>query len=264
MKVDLGACRMNVRESGSGPVLLLGHSLTFDGSMWDAQREALSDRARVIAVDLRGHGGTEWPDPEDVTLDALADDLARLCDALSIARVTYAGLSLGGMVGMRFARRHPDRVSALGLFNTSAEPEPQRPIFHQFNEASRGQKGNAQTAGFVLAMQFSRGFLDANPETEATYLSKIVDPPDPDGLYHVAKAVIWRQDIRESLDALDVPTLVVTSEGDTAIAPVHGRRLAEAIPGARLVTLEGCGHMTAVERPERVSALLAELLGEGG
>ena len=114
--------RLFVATTGQGPPLMFGHSLTMDGEMWSAQVAALSDRFTCHCVDLHGHGGSA-----DVvgpyTLDDMADDLARVLDGLGLAQVGYCGLSMGGMVGMRLALRHPTRVASVALMNTTAEPE---------------------------------------------------------------------------------------------------------------------------------------------
>ena len=89
-------------------------------------------------------------------------------------------------------------------------------------------------------------------------------PADPEGLYQVAKAVIWREDVMESLAAIDVPSLVVASDGDRAVPADRGRAIARAIDGCELLELGSAGHMTAVERPDEVTAALRRLLERAG
>jgi pimeloyl-ACP methyl ester carboxylesterase len=91
--------------------------------MWLDQREGLSARARVLTPDQRGFGGSPLADGEP-SLDACADDLADLLDALGLGRVVLGGLSMGGYVAMAFLRRHPERVEALLLADTKARRRP--------------------------------------------------------------------------------------------------------------------------------------------
>jgi len=259
---DTGGCRLFVQSAGAGHPVVFGHSLTFDGDMWAAQQRALSGRFRTHAVDLRGHGRSDSP-PGPYDLDLMADDVARLLDRLEIERTGYCGLSMGGMVGMRLALRHPDRVRALVLMNTSAEAEPaaKRALYEPMIESTRNQPAMEPMVQGLLSLMFSPGFREQHPDRVAPYYDKL-NVPGHDGMYWASKAVITRPDISAALSALDVPTLVVTSDGDTAIASQHTERLAACIPNARIETISGAGHMTAVEAPDRVSGLLAEFFTE--
>jgi fatty-acyl-CoA synthase/long-chain acyl-CoA synthetase len=267
--VEAAGIRFRVREAGSGPPVVLGHSLTLDGAMWRAQLAALAERHRVIAVDLHGHGGTEWT-PAAVTLERMADDLAVLLDALDVRRCLYAGLSLGGMLGMRLCLRHPGRVAALGLLSTSAEPESEsvRALYDAHNEQARAAavRGDASmrapTAEMLMGLLFSRAWREREPAEAAGIAAALRAPPSPLGLYEVTRAVLWRESVLDALGAIAVPTLVVVSAGDRAIDPERGRAIARAVPGARLVELGEAGHVTAVERPSEVTRALTALADE--
>jgi pimeloyl-ACP methyl ester carboxylesterase len=260
MQVVLGDAEVFVTSDGSGPPVVLVHSLSFDGDMWAAQRAALSSRHRVITIDLRGHGRTR-SQPRAISLEDLADDVAEVLTALGVERAAYVGLSLGGMVGMRLALRHPDRVTALGLLNTSAEPEPDgvRAMYHQANESAHG-KGDAAMAEMMLALMFSDPFRAACPEQIAPYRDKLHQVGDPEMRYQVSKAVIGRDSVLAELHAISVSTLVVTSDLDRAILAARGDAIAKEIKSSRLLSIEGAGHMTAVEKPALVNAALMELL----
>lgn len=107
----------------SAPVVLLSNSLGATLEMWDAQLPALTERYRVVRYDTRGHGRSPVP-PGPYRLDDLVDDVLGLLDRLGIARVHFAGLSLGGMTGLRLAAREPDRVERLTVLCTSAHLPP--------------------------------------------------------------------------------------------------------------------------------------------
>jgi len=250
---------IHVRERGAGPAVMFGHSLGFDGDMWRAQVAALAPRYRTLAIDFRGHGRSVTEAPFD--LDDLADDVAAVLDTLAIARVTYCGLSLGGMVGMRFALRYPERVAALALLNTSAEAEPpaRRQVFEAYNERARGH-ADLEGAALMMTLMFSREFLIAQPQVTAPYREKLMRQDGGDGRYHAARAVLARSHILGELAAIQVPTLVIGSTGDTAVPAVHAQAIAEAIPNATLRILDG-GHMSAVEQAGEGTKALVELLG---
>src|SRR5690606_29944369 len=114
-KQRVGDLEMAVVERGSGPVLLLVHGFPLDHQMWQPQLDALSADFRVIAPDLRGFGATglttDTELPERITMEQLADDMARLLDALAIDEpVHFCGLSMGGYVAWQFWRKYPERL----------------------------------------------------------------------------------------------------------------------------------------------------------
>ena len=216
----------------------------------------------VHAVDLHGHGKSGG-EAQPITLEDMADDLARLLDALGLDRIGYAGLSIGGMIGMRLALRHPGRVAALALLNTTAEPEApsRRMLFEHLNEKTLNRPPDDKTVRIVLDLMLSPAYQKANPEvTQRVYDTLFV--PNNEGMYWVAKAVFAREDIREAVATLELPSLVITSDVDTAIPTEYAVRVAETIPGSRLVTYPGSGHLTAVECADEVNALLLGFFSE--
>jgi len=246
-----------VQEQGQGPALLFCHSLTFDSSMFNAQAASLAAHFRVIRLDLHGHGASGHP-LADYSLEQMASDIPAVLDHLGIERCGYVGHSMGGMVGMRFALAHPDRVQRIALLNTSAaeQEQPLRDIFHQVNEDSRGKPTNHATVDFVLGLMFSEGFISAQPDTVAPFREMLANPPEGDGIYFAAKAVIWRTSVLDQLEHIDMPTLVLTSDIDTSVPAGHSRDIATRVPAAELVELSGSGHLTPVERAQEVTSML--------
>jgi len=261
--VDIGEYSIQVHDQGRGPTLVFGHSLTFDSAMWQGVADELSDRFRVIRIDLPGHGGSGTPGVV-FSLEDMADDVDQVLDALEVEGAVWAGHSMGGMVGMRLAIRHPSRLCAMALLNTSAEAEAEttRDLFHYVNESSRGKPSDKATVDFVLNLMFSAGFLGSEPEKVEPYRTLLFEPPDAEGTYRAARAVIWRESVLEQLSAVDIPTLVITGNGDTAVPSSFGRSIAEAIPRSRLLELNDCGHLSPEERPVQVAQALTTFFEE--
>lgn len=255
-RVTTGPVDWFLREAGTGPALVFGHSLTFDSEMWAPQFAALADRFRLIAVDFPGHGQTHC-DAVDYSLEDMTDRLAELLAALDLDRVGYCGLSLGGMVGMRLALRHPARVAALALLSTSAEEDGNRAMLDQVNESSRGKPANEGTVQFILQLMFSAAFRAAQPAAVQPFYDKL-NVTGSDGTYWAARAVIWRQSILADLDKIAAPTLVIGAEKDTAIPHVHALRISERIPGAAWQLLAGSGHMSSIEQADIVNRHLRD------
>src|SRR5688500_4791150 len=122
MLVETKVGRLFVETVGEGPEVFLWHSLLCDGGMWREQVAALRDQFRLINVDAPGHGRS-GPIRRGFTLGDCVDAAVQVMDATGAKRPGFAGLSWGGMVAMRLALRHPERVAALALLDTSARSE---------------------------------------------------------------------------------------------------------------------------------------------
>src|SRR5215212_1486686 len=108
---------MAYTDAGRGPAVVFLHGFPFDRSMWRGQVERLSADFRVVAPDLRGHGGTTFT-REPATMEEMAEDVVALLDELNVPRAVVCGLSMGGYVALAFYRAHPSRVRALVLADT--------------------------------------------------------------------------------------------------------------------------------------------------
>lgn len=233
------------------PVLLLGSSLGATTEMWSPQVPALAHSRRVVRFDHRGHGGSPVP-PGPYTIDDLGGDVLALADHLGIGRFHYAGLSLGGMVGMWLATRAPERIETLTLLCTSAFLPPAEAWLDRAATVRRA--GLAAVAEAVLARWFTPAFTNVEP-----YRQMLLRTP-VEG-YAACCEAIAALDLRPDLGAIDVPTLVIAGALDPATPPEMGRRIASAVPGARFVEVAGAAHLANVERADVVTELLATHVG---
>jgi 3-oxoadipate enol-lactonase len=233
------------------PVLLVGPSLGTTLRMWDPQVPALARSFRVVRYDHLGHGGSAVL-PGPYTLDRLADAVLSLADLLELERFHYAGVSLGGMVGMAIAASQPDRVRRLALLCTSAFLPPAR-LWHDRAEAA-STRGTGAIADAVTERWFTPGFADRD-----RFVEMMASIPD-DG-YAACCAAIETMDLRPVLGDITAPTLVIAGAEDAATPPEHGRLIADAVPGARFEVVAGAAHLAGVERPDVVTDLLLDHLG---
>ena len=247
------------REAGSGLPLVLLHAFPLSSAMWLAQREGLGDRCRVITPDQRGFGGSELGDDEP-SLDACADDLARLLDRLELDRVVLGGLSMGGYVAMAFLRRHAARVSALLLADTKATADP---------EAARANRERIAQA--VLEPESTVLVDDVLPTLIGTTtvasrplvsgrVRALVQAAPPAAVAWAQRAMAARPDSLDTLRGFAGPALVVVGEEDQLSPVDDARAMADALPAGRLVVLPDAGHLTAVETPEAFTAAVADFL----
>jgi 3-oxoadipate enol-lactonase len=243
------------------PSIVLLHGLLFDGRMWKHQLEPLSALGRVIVLDGPGHGRSEAPprfsleDHADAMLDVLAE--------LAVERGAFVGLSWGGMVAMRMALQHAERVAALGLLDTSAEDETaaRRVRYRLFTAfARRFGLPPLLVEREILPMMFSPRFRREEPDVVASFV-RAAKGFDLDGAARAALAVlVKRTSVADKLPHIHHPTLVMCGSEDVATPSEESERIARSIPGAKLVRLEGAGHMSSIEQPDAVSQELVAFL----
>jgi 3-oxoadipate enol-lactonase len=251
--VELNA---HVEGPSDGRPLVLGGSLGATLAMWDAQVPALTRTHRVIRFDHRGHGRSPLP-PGPYAMDDLGGDVVALLDRLGLQRVTYVGLSLGGMVGQWLAINAPERVDRLILISTSARMPPPE-SWHERAAAVREAGTTAAVADAVLGRWFTPGFAEREPQVIAEYREMVSSSP-ADG-YAACCEAIADMDLRPALGRIAAPTLVLVGAQDPSTPPVHARTIAGGIPGARLEVLDPGAHLLNVERDEDVTALIRDHL----
>jgi len=249
-------------DEGSGPLIVFGHGLLAGREMFRAQIDALKDRYRCVSVDWPGHGDTGF-DPGGWTMWDMARDAAALVEHLGAPDAVFAGLSQGGMAFLRLALERPEIVRALVLMDTSADPEDQsaRPHYEQLTEGMRHGDEATRSAlmDTVLTIMFGPAWRAREPEAMAAEKVHMLGH-DRQGQYLAAWAVFERDDISDRLGDIAAPTLVLCGTEDAATAPEHSRALAERIPGAELVWVEGAGHHSPVEEPAAVTHALEAFL----
>lgn len=257
-EVTAGGVRLRYRFDGppGAPVVMLSNSLGTSAAMWDPQVQALCSYRRVLRYEHRGHGGA--PTAEGPwRVEDLGADVVNLLDALGVERVSFAGLSLGGMVGMWVAAQHPERVERLALLCTAADAIPPVESWPQRAAEVRAE-GPASLVDRQLGRWFTAGFPERHPEV-ASLLAGMFDELDADAYACCCEAIgVLAQS--PLLPSISAPTLVVAGAADPVTPPSFGLAIAEAIPGAAFSVVPGAAHLATLEQPDRVSALLIDHL----
>lgn len=238
------------------PVLLLGESLGTNTSMWEPQVEALSTRFRVIAFDHRGHGGSPVP-PTPYAMADLGADVVALMDHLGVERASYAGLSIGGMVGIWLGANAANRIDRLVLMCTSAYAPPASRWLDRA-AAVRSAGTTEVIADAVVSGWFTPEWAHANPETVAAHRAMIV-ATDPEGYSGCCEALA-AMDLRDDLPRISAPTLVIGAVQDLALSTEHQRLIADAVPGARLELVDDAAHIASAQQPQTINRLIQEHL----
>lgn len=273
------------RDIGHGPPIVVLHGgPDFDHSYLRPELDVLADTFRVVYYDQRGRGrSAERVRPEDVSLRSEIEDVERVRSGFGFESVAVLGHSWGGVLAMDYAVRHPERVSHLILLDTApASAGDWRLLREAF---ARNRPAGDQEAMDALASTASYARGDSGTEAEFYRIHFRMTLRQPDRLEALvarlrsnftangvllARAIERRLydetsrsadwDLLPGLRGLDVPTLLLHGEHD--FVPVElADRIADAVPGARLAVLPGCGHFIYLEAPERVFEEIARFCG---
>jgi len=252
--------RLHVEVDGDGPVVLLMHGLGGSARNWGPQVRALRDAHRVVRFDARGHGRSEAPtDPEAYRPEAFVADVGRVLDQVGATRATLGGLSMSAGIALRFALAHPERVSALVLaaFPGSRDGAGFASVALPFADAIERRGLEAAGAEFVWGDEsrldsagrlVKQGFMEHPPHAIMWTLRKLV-------------ATQPRvEELEPQLSGLRIPALVIVGERDRGSAE-PSRKLAAALPDARLVVVPGAGHVVNLQAPKEFNTALLEFLG---
>ncbi|NLX12015.1 MAG: alpha/beta fold hydrolase [Chloroflexi bacterium] len=237
----------HVPTTVSYPPLVLVHGAGGSHLDWPPDLRRLAGM-RVIALDLPGHGRSPGPGRADTA--AYAQDVIALLDALDIPRAIIAGHSMGGAIAQQTALGWPDRVAGLVLIATGSKL-PVDPALPQ-----RVIDEREQAVAWITEWAWS---ADSPVELRALGQQRLLEMP-PEvlrGDYLACQAF----DVRGRLEQISAPVLVIGASEDRMVRPKFSATLAEQIPGAQLVMIEGAGHMLPLEQPQAVAAAVQAWLG---
>lgn len=259
----LGTQRIQWPAAFLEALLAAGHQLVLmdnrDAGLSTHLHEAgRPDLAAVLAALREGR-----PPPLAYGLDDMADDVAALLDALELPTAHVAGISMGGMIAQAFAVRHRERLRSLvSIMSSTGNPALPGPT-EEAMEALMAPAPTEREAYIEHSVRTGLAFASPGyptPEEERRAMAgQVYDRAfDPDGVSRQLAAVQAHGDRRPGLHTLDAPTLVIHGQDDPLLPIDGGRDTAAAIPGARLLEIQGMGH----DVPTGLVATLAAAISE--
>ena len=246
--------RYELSGPASAPVLVFSNSLGTNLTMWKPQVEVLGGRYRILRYDTRGHGQSAVT-PGPYKIPQLADDVSGLLDRLGIDKVSFCGLSMGGMIGMTLALRVPERVGKVVLCCTA----PKLGSAETWNAriASVQKGGMAAVTDAVLERWYTPSFRAAAPDhIQETKHMLLTTPPKG---YIANCEAIRDEDLRERIAGIRIPTLILMGKDDPVVPLADGRFMAERIRGAKYVELPAA-HLANIEASDVFTKELATFL----
>ncbi len=246
-------------------VLLHGGPGSFDHSYFKPDFAKLSEIAQVVYLDLPGHGRSEWGDPATWSFETCADGVRDFCDTLGLARPVVYGHSLGSLVAMVYAIRHPGHARALVLQSAFARFDIDR-IVEEFRRAGGDEvaaiveRAYGDDSAAVTEEEWARCWRLFGPwvlgeqERARTIVNAELDAP---GLERMRGF-----NVLDQLARIECPTLVCVGELDPITPVAAAREIADALPEgiAQLEVVEGAGHFTWKDAPDRYWSLLIDFV----
>ncbi|MBL7495726.1 4-carboxymuconolactone decarboxylase [Frankia sp. CNm7] len=245
------------------PLLVVGPSLgTSSTALWSTVAGLLGDIFHVVGWDLPGHGGAPVGTPFTIAeLAAGVLDYTRNVAAGRGDRQTafaYAGVSLGGAVGLRLLLDAPEQVGRAALLCTGATiGEP--PAWRE-RAATVRASGCAAVVTASARRWFAPGFQDREPIVAAELLRALVEV-DPEG-YAQACEALADFDVRDRLAAIDAPLLAIAGAHDAVTPPTCLEQITSEVRHGRLAVLDDVAHLAPVEAPRPVADLVRGHLSE--
>lgn len=259
------APRIAVDYAGDGPLVVFLHGIGGNRSNWREQLVAMSEGFLCVAWDARGYGASDdYEGP--LAFSHFSDDLVRVLDHFGRPAAHLVGLSMGGMIAQNFYRRHPAKVLSLVLADT-------RNGFARHNSEEFLRQREAPLLAGLTPADIAPKLVPTlvAPDAPAQVVQRLVDSIS--ALHKTsylktlrASTLVMHSDEFAGMSGyvdmatVRVPTLVICGSEDRVTPPAMSHELAEGIAGAQLVILEGAGHLSNIERPERFNAALLDFL----
>jgi 3-oxoadipate enol-lactonase len=242
------------RDDGR-PRLVLIHSLGMDRFFWERVIPIVANDAAILTYDCRGHGASDKP-KGPYRVEKFADDLAELMDHLGWPSAIVAGASMGGCITLAFAARHAARATALGLIDTTA----------WYNAADKWEEraATATSAGLAAMIDFqvTRWFTDGFRASHSDLVKRNVDrflANDP-AAYAETCRMLGACNLESTLPGMKVPAAIVVGDEDYATPVAMAETLCRGIKGSTLTILKGARHLTPLEAPTDIAAVLQRLI----
>lgn len=245
-------------ELGEGLPLLFIHGFPLSRRMWTPQLQDLSSDYRVLALDLRGFGGSSKP-KSSYSVEVFAEDVASFIEEVVRSSVVLIGHSMGGYIAFQLLRRNPSLVLSMVLVNTKAETDPDEKAL--ITEMSNIIRRNGKEKFFRwLAQRLLAPEKSSKPKL-LEQVVELMENADEETLTSVLKALAERPNYAGLLKKVRTPTLIIAGDHDQLIPVESALNMARKIPGSAVALIKGAGHLPNIEKPEEFNNVIRRFLG---
>lgn len=254
---EVGGVRIHYQEKGAGEPLVLIHGYTSSTYAWKDLFEPLSQKYRVIALDLKGFGFSEKPDG-DYSRRAQGELVFGLLEHLKIEKAWLAGNSMGGETALNVALYHPEKVRGLILIDSAGVKIPGRetlaPWYLQTPFVGQALTALSLTSDTLVREGLKKStFDDAQISDEkVAYFHQFLKTRNGQNAAREARLQSALYPVENELGKIDAPTLLIWGKEDEIIPLEAGKVMNERIKNSKLAIFENCGHLPQEEMPEKV------------
>jgi pimeloyl-ACP methyl ester carboxylesterase len=260
-RIKSGDAEIVYHVIGEGPPVILLHPFPANHEFWLPVAEALSTKYRVILPDLRGHADS-GVGAGPATMEKHAADIARVMDDAEVGRAPMVGVSIGGYALFEFWRMHRGRFAALVLYNTKATADPPEARAARLQAASDVlERGTEPFFESMIPRLLGKTTREARPDLVDGVL-RMMHKMSPEDVAQVQRGMAERPDSMETLNTINVPTLVVTGDEDVLTGVNEAELMCRHIANSQLRVIPKAGHYSPWEQPEEAGKLLRRFLDE--
>jgi pimeloyl-ACP methyl ester carboxylesterase len=269
-EIKLGDDVFFYKQVGQGEPLVFISGLAGDHTAWDSQLASHARHFRCITFDNRGIGGSAKAmaglGPESYTLKLLGDDVARLMDALGIAKAHVAGASMGGEIAQYFAINHPERLLSLSLHSTMGRVNAHTKLKFDVQLYLLQKLEVMDVQMSIAPMIWSEETLSKRYHVIEAFRAarKNAGPPASKEAYRLQSLALLGMDTLPRLGEIRVPVLVTAGADDGLVPASESALIHKAIPGSEYHVFKGCGHATTVENARGFNTVSLKFLKRCG
>ncbi len=248
--ISVNNIKLAYERLGSGTPLMLIHGFPLDHTTWSDVASLLKSDFDLILPDLRGFGQSSAID-SPYTMSDMADDLAGLLDQLGVEKIALAGHSMGGYVALAFAKKYPQRVSALGLVASQALADISAQKEGRYKTAEQVAEKGASVVADAMTAKFS-----ANVKTQNA-IRGLINQQSKSGVIGALKAMAERED--QTVLLAKFPLVLIHGDADNLIPVDRAREIKNSFPKAQLIELPNIGHALMMDAAEKTAEALKSL-----
>lgn len=235
--------------SGKGEPIIFIHGIGSRKHSWNGIINKLKGDFKCIAYDLRGHGDSKV-DKKNFSMNDLVEDIEKLRSYLCFDKIHLIGHSLGGMIGPSYTRKYQHRVLSLTLLSTAAfrTTADQQNVLNVIDRVKN--EDFMVVAPSLINRWFTKEFVLNNKDTIEKRIKQVIDTPietfvNVFKIYALTEMSPW-------LNEINVPSLVMTGEGDIGCNPRMNKKIADCISSSKLEILKNLKHSITIEAPDLV------------
>ena len=261
IKIAVNDLSVSYNDEGKtgDPVIIFIHGFPFNKSMWDKQMESLKHGYRVIAYDVRGHGGSDTG-TEDFSIELFATDLLNLMDTLKIDKAMLCGLSMGGYIALNAVENYPDRFDALILSDTTCLADTSEAKEKRIKTIENIRKNGVEKfADESIKNLFARESFSTK-KNEIAAVREMIVHTEEESLCKTLRAFYERKETCSKLSDIYVPVLIMVGEEDKITPLAAAQLMQEKIKDSLLSIMEHAGHLINIENPLEFNNQLEEFV----